>query len=462
MARPRSSRPNVRRLKRAIDAAVVASRTPPEAGAESWPFTFPQEHLQPNESLLVWDVVRYIRRDHRDLYREFLHERTIYDHIVEYVAQTERPTLPSIVTDLRRRASQETIWLVDIPLLNLLPQGETLALAKDAMLVRTDQTRRGDRRFGSYLKDMGAVRRHLGDELTPRDRWLTASQAREVDVDTRMGTALLLVEQGIEEVAVNLAVTRARLAVAMWCLLSPPRSQYDPHQPWPTVGGWTPVPHVEFGIQRKRYEPGKVDGAAPRRGNHITTHAEYHLTRSVDYLRAPFIAVGEARRGSLCARSLLSAARSLYLAQRTPNELERTERILHVWRAKEALSDPGKRGGKSEDRWARLVVNLRLRSELLKRGYSSDEIDEAFKLMESLRDLATHRPDDVLVNLNYPGHLRTYLHRSRVIDAQTAPLAIVAADWPILLAAVRIAATRLAKGAIKNNWNDKWFHRRFA
>jgi hypothetical protein len=462
MAKQRRARPNIRRLKRAVDAAVVASRTSPEPGVESWPFTFPQEHLQPDESLLVWDVVRYVRRDHRNLYRDFLHERTIYDHIVDHLAQTDGPTLASVVADLRRRANQETTWLVDIPLLNLLSPRETVVLGKDAMLVRGDQTRRAGRRFGPYLKDIWAVERHLGDELTPRNRWLTASRPRDVDIDTRMGTSLLLVEQGIEEVAVNLAESRARLALSMWCLLSPPRSRFDPRQPWPAVGGWTPAPYVEFGIQRKRYEPGKFTGRAPRRGNRITMHAEYRLTRSDNYLSAPFVAIDQARRGSLCARSLLSAARSLYLAQRIPNELERTERILHVWRAKEALSDPGKRGGRSDDRWTRLVVNLRLRSELLRRGYSGDEIEEAFVLMESLRDLATHRPDDVLVNLNYPAHLRTHLHGGRVIDADSAPLAIVAADWPVPLAAVRLAARRLTTGAIRNRWDDKWFHSRFA
>ena len=48
--------------------------------------------------------------------------------------------------------------------------------------------------------------------------------------------------------------------------------------------------------------------------------------------------------------------------------------------------------------------------------------------MQPLRDLATHRPDDVLINLNYPAHLRTHLHGGRVIDADNAALAVVAAE----------------------------------
>jgi hypothetical protein len=245
--------------------------------------------------MLVWDVVRFIRREQCHLYRKFLHERTIYDDVVDHIAETDRPTLASVVADLRKRASQETIWLVDIPLLNLLTSRETVALANDAMLVRTDQTRHAGRRFGPYLKDVWAVHHHLGDELTPRNRWLSASLPSDVGIDTRMGTSLLLIEQGMEEVAVNLAETRARLAVAMWCLLSPPRSQYDPREPWPTVGGWTPAPYVEFGIQRKHYEHGRFPSSAPRRGNRITMHADYRLNAQ---RRLPARAVSRDRAGA--------------------------------------------------------------------------------------------------------------------------------------------------------------------
>jgi hypothetical protein len=66
--------------------------------------------------------------------------------------------------------------------------------------------------------------------------------------------------------------------------------------------------------------------------------------------------------------------------------------------------------------------------------------------MKSLRDLTTHMPDDVLVNLSYPDRLRTHLHQGRVIDARSGALAGVAADWPVVLGAVRSAARRLAKG----------------
>jgi hypothetical protein len=248
----------------------------------------------------------------------------------------------------------------------------------------------------------------------------------------------------------------------MWCLLSQPRSRVDPTPLWPSVGGFTPAAHTEFGIQRKLYEPHFGFSRAQRHGNHITQHAQYELTRSVAYLNAPLVALDKAERGNQCALALLSAARSLYLAARTPNEFDRTERILFVWRAKEALTHRGLRGqGTPEERWQRLVVNLRLRSELSNRGYDRDEIDEAFELVESWRDLTTHLADDVLINVNYPPKLKTYLHQGRVLSADEAALALVASDWPIILNAVRVAARRLTKGAIGCNWNERWFHRRF-
>jgi hypothetical protein len=411
---------------------------------------------------LVWDVVRHLRREEIDLYRRFLQPMTIADFVVDFLADADAKVgLKDVIADLRARAV-EADWLIDIPLMNLVPPRETVPLGKRAMLVRTDWARSSGIRDGPYLKDIWAIKRHFGDELTPRNRWLMSSRARAVDLDTRKLASVLLVVHGTEEIALSVAQTRAHLIVATWCLLSPPHSTFDPAPLWPTIGGFAPAAHTEFGIQRKLYEPQFGFSRARRYGNHITQHAQYELTRSSAYLNAPLIALEKAQRGNQCALALLSAARSLYLAARTPNEFDRTERILFVWRAKEALTHRGLRGqGDAEERWRRLVVNLRLRRELTRRGYTREEVDEAFELVESWRDLTTHLADDVLINLNYPPKLKTYLHKGRVLGAEDAALALVASDWPIILNAVRVAARRLAKGAIANNWDERWFHRRF-
>lgn len=228
------------------------------------------------------------------------------------------------------------------------------------------------------------------------------------------------------------------------------------------VSNWAPAPFVEIDPQHKLYGSGPAIGATRRRGGHVAVHDEYRLTRSARFLGAPFQAMELARRGNDCALALLSAARSLYLAERVPNELERTERIMLVWRAREALSEPGRRGkGKARERWARLLVNLGLRRELVNSGYELREIEEALTATESLRDLVTHFPDDVLVNLSYPVARRRTLKKGRVVGADPLALALVSADWPILRVAVRSASRRLARAAIKNGWDDRWFHRQF-
>lgn len=462
MSRPPS--PDIKRLKREVEAAVVASQTPPEPGVESWPFTFPQEHLTPDAWALVWGVIRHIRRNELALYRRFIHPHSIGDFIVDFLVEASATVgLSDVLDDLRARAV-EADWLVDIPLLNLAPPRETVPLGKGAMVVRSDWTRREGPRTGPYLKDIWAVKRHLQDELTPRNRWLPSSRTGEVDLDTRMMASLLLVVHGTEEIARTIAETRARLVVALWCLLSPPHSLYA-NPLWPTVGGWTPAAYTVFQIQRKLYEPDPMRvGRALRRGNRITTHdAPYSLTRSHSYQMAPFVALEQAQSGNQCALAILSAARSLYLAARNPNDFDRTERIMFVWRARAALAHRGTRGqGKTDQRWHRLVVRLRLRRELSRHGYSAEEIDEAFALVESWRDLTTHFADDVLVNLDYPPKLKTVLTKGRVLDADKAALALVSSDWPMMLHTVQVAARRLAKGAIAQNWDERWFHSRFA
>jgi uncharacterized protein Smg (DUF494 family) len=106
------------------------------------------------------------------------------------------------------------------------------------------------------------------------------------------------------------------------------------------------------------------------------------------------------------------------------------------------------------------VITLRLRSELLRLGYVRDEVDEAFELVEKLRQLSTHRAEDVLVNLNYPEQLETQLKQEK-LGADTLGLALVTSDWPVLLMMVHVATRRLTKGAIRNAWDEKWFHSQF-
>lgn len=450
--------PDLKKLKRAIDRAVVATRTPPEPGMTSWPITLPEDHFTEADWRLLYDVVRHIRDHHNAVYRRFLYDRTVARNIVEYTADCSAvPTIGEVVAELRARASRQAAWMVEVPLANLLPRAEITAVGGRAVLVRSD-SRKSRPRFDPHLSDPFAIRRALGDELLPRGRWLPASPLRPEDIDRRVFAALVMVEEGTEYVAASVAQSRAQLAVALWCLLTPPRRTERRRPLWPNVATWSPAPTIEFGLQRKPYEP-IVGRGTPRRGNTITFYSPYRLTDAARYLPAPFKAMEKAQRGSDAALSILSAARSLYLAARHPNDLERTERLVHVWQAKEALCYPGHKGkGKSEERWERLVVNLRLRSDLVQKGYTRREINDAFEAARSLRDLTTHLPDDVLVNLNYPHQRRVQLKGGRTLSARSVGLGLVADDWPVLLAAVNRGARLLAKRAIQNGWNSRSFH----
>jgi hypothetical protein len=66
-----ASTPDLGRLKQAVDEAVLASRTPPAPDAESWPFTFPHQHLAPEAWRQVYGVVRYVREQHGALFQRF-------------------------------------------------------------------------------------------------------------------------------------------------------------------------------------------------------------------------------------------------------------------------------------------------------------------------------------------------------------------------------------------------------
>jgi hypothetical protein len=179
-------------------------------------------------------------------------------------------------------------------------------------------------------------------------------------------------------------------------------------------------------------------------------------------LCAPFEAMDAARGGNTCAIALLAAARWLYLADREPNELERVERLLCVWNAREALCDRIGRGqGDSDQRWMRLVASVRLRARLRARGYSDDEITGAFDWSRSLRDLAAHTADSVLVGLDYPVGRRAQLH-GRALAREDLALPEVTSNWPIFLEAVRHAARRLAGEAIETGWSEEAFHRRMS
>jgi hypothetical protein len=195
----------------------------------------------------------------------------------------------------------------------------------------------------------------------------------------------------------------------------------------------------------------------------IVEYGPYPLTRDPLHQNAPFAAMQHALRGNQGALALLSASRSLYLAANPSIELERTERVMHLWAAREALCDRGRRGqGTADERWERLIKNLRLKTALRRVGYTQTEITEAFEALQDLRDLSTHRAEDVLVNMNFPDGRLVPLHGGRTATADTVALAMVTSQSPILYRAISTATLSLTREAIQKGWNENAFLARLA
>ena len=392
--RSMTAEPDLQSLRRLVDEALAASNLP--AGVARW--RIPPGQVTEEVWAAAWDVVRFLKDDHHDVYAMYLYEQSIAGLILDqFFAAIETPTVADVVAELRRVASEEDEWLVEVPLANAVPPAETFPLGDRAMLVIADQDRDWSP-WGSHLSDVWAIKKHLGDELSIRTRWLRAPSPDLVDVDTALTAALMLVERGTEALAVDIARARARVAVSMWCLLKRPMRTATRWPLWPSVGGSAPAPYLTFGIAHKLYEPESMSRRAPRRGNWLYQHGPYRLSRSERLLRAPFEAMDEAQKGNSCAIALLAAARWLYLADREPNELERVERLLCVWNAREALCERlGKGQGGTDERWEALVSRLRIRAHLRSRGYTDPEIKQAFGWSRDLRDMTSHTADAILV-----------------------------------------------------------------
>jgi hypothetical protein len=221
---------------------------------------------------------------------------------------------------------------------------------------------------------------------------------------------------------------------------------------------------VHYSVLHKPYEPREtITGGSARRGALITEHGLYRLTSREDVLPAPFEAMELARQGNDCALALLSAARSLYLAAAFPTDLERTEKLMHLWAAREALAARGRRGqGSVDERWDRLVKNLRLRGSLTRTGYRRSEVDAMSEMLHSLRDLATHFADDILVNLSFPEKRTVQLNQARELGVNEVALSRVISAFPVLYRLVLKASVRLTEDALSNGWNERLFHRRFS
>jgi hypothetical protein len=268
-----------------------------------------------------------------------------------------------------------------------------------------------------------------------------------------MTAKLVVIESGTERAALARAMTHARLALAVWSLLAPP----DEMTLWPIVAQWLPRPFFEAGMVHKPYEPGKWTGASRTEGRISTQYQEYTVTDDAQMLAAPFSMMRLAE--TMCApRAVLSGAWALHQAERQPADIERTDELVHLHTAIEALCDLdlGPTDKDAQKRWRRITERFGVWHEL-GNVYRAKELEEAQRLGRDLRDITQHGADDVLVNLGYPKGATREVQGRRKLTGEQLALARASFALPVLRHGVRGVARRLAMDGITNGWDDDRF-----
>jgi hypothetical protein len=429
-------------------------REPSTSGDSKRAFPLP-DRLDEKGTKAMWRLVAELKVREQTLYNRFASESFLGALVVDLIAERDFDVSWSeLVEDLERFVDESSTWLVAIPLANAIVDGY-VEVTEDVGLAETLQDPHWERDSEPPVDRM-TLFRHLDDHIDLGARW-HRPDSRGGPLDGRRTAVLVMVEQGAEPYAVSVARTKARYALAMWCLLVPPEWR----QLWPTLADWEPRPYLGRGIVRKVYEPGAwAAGRSEVKGSAITEYGEYDLPRKPELLQAPFEAMARASENRLSARAALSAASSLYSASRLPSDLEYTDRLVHISAAIDALCDLGEGPtGETTSRWARITERYGICE--LRGPYLQGEIEEAKALARNLRNIATHGSDDTLINLGYPPELVRALSDGRERIGGELGLAQAAAVLPIISTAVRLTARRVALQGIESGWDDEKFRANF-
>jgi hypothetical protein len=449
-------RNSLKRVKEAVERAVAEERrpvTPEEGSRTAFPPAF---YVDADEKgrWSLWRVVGQLRRDRPDAYNLYVGERILRDLIVDLVAEihverAEPLDFERLANELVRIANERSHWLLAIPLANVLPPQAYVPL-DDAAAVGLTVQERDWQRWGSEPFDAFTIFNHLKDRLTAGVRWRPEG-TRLGPLDTRRTAVLYLVEDGTQTMALSVGRTRARLILALWCLLSQPTHE----ELWPALAEWEPRPYLNNVIDHKLYEPGQWMPKQRVHGRSITEYREYTLPDDIDLLTAA-VRITRAAPSHLSARAIASAAWALNIAERDPNDLERTDELLHLAVAVEALCDTGEAEGGGAKRWARLTERYGVWREL-RRFYEQKELEELKDLTQDLRNITAHGSDDVLVNLGYPEASIRPMMGDRELTGQQLAVARAAAAKPVLRHAVREVTARLAREVVDRDFDDDWY-----
>lgn len=439
----------LRRLKEGI-ARAKAERDAPLAKDETRTLRPLEAYFDKKTTAAKWRLVSEIRVKEKDLYNRFGNDPFLAGRVVDLL-DAEDLNWSSLIDGLEKFLDESSEWIVAIPLANALTKGYT-EITDCVGLAEVLQDPNWGRDSESSVSSM-EIFEHLKDHLDLGVRWHREGTHIGA-LDGRRTAALIFVEKAAEPLALSVARSKARYAVAMWCLLAPPEWRHL----WPTLGDWEPRPYIERTTKRKRYDKEKwVGGRGQPKGGDIIEYQEYELPRDPEVLRAPFRALERASENNLAARAVLSAAWSLYLAERAPGDLERTDRLMLVFAAIDALCDAG--GGPTDDgdnRWGRLAERHGIWREM-KDAYSQKDIKDAKALTRDLRNIATHGSDDVLLNLGYPPEQIRKFRGGRERTGAELSLAEAATSFPVLATAAHLAARRIASQGVESHWDDEVF-----
>jgi hypothetical protein len=404
----------------------------------------------------------HLGEHHREVRNLFLTEEYIASHLIEFLDASEGdPTWSEAVEFLRGRAESQAAWLVSVPLANLRLSAHggadaALPRADDAMLVAAD--RRRDWQVGDSKERPFDVFHHLQDRMPLRPRWLPVRQGGE-RIDTRNEAALVVIERATPELALAISRTRARYALATWCLLAPPTHA----EVWPTVGDWAPQPWMHYTGSIKPYEPGQWTGTSRTPWSTYVYEEPYVAPDDDAVLRAPFRAMARAK-DSRCARALLSASSSLYASACRPNQLDVTERLMMLVSAVMTLCDPG--GDPVADsvvlkRWLRVAERFDVWRQLDDLRLTPERIKDVHARIHDVRNIGTHGSDAVLINLGYPADAVRTMRGQRTVSGSDLALAVIDSSWQPLAYAVPKVLHRLWEDAMQHDFDDASFEIHF-
>ncbi|HXS33777.1 MAG TPA: hypothetical protein VN758_08405 [Solirubrobacterales bacterium] len=329
-------------------------------------------------------------------------------------------------------AVAEQGWVIASPLANLMPPTKLEALSEDLALVPASP------QHGDWFQIREEVNSYFGSTFHQLDgRVVNDSDGQPVD--TRRGAWLVSRESGSLDVGEERAMVRARLVLATWTLLKPPKTERYMSL-WPVASEWLPQPYLHV-MQRS------VDVADNERERNATVlydEDELALYRPPEgeLRRAPIAAIERAASHRPAVR-LLGAAWSLYLAARPQTDLQWIDRLMLVQRARNQICElPGGRGS-WQKRWEALSENLAIVEELAARGFDQHDIEALSSRAWDLRNISAHSADAILISLGYPPERQQPLRRNPPIPgSELAPLHIrEGIEAPF--AAAHFAATKL-------------------